>query len=212
VFHEELIYKYHIATMLDDICHKSLPSMSPITNNLEENPQLMSPTRSHSYEMSEPVTFDQLNEAMEPMLVLLATLGQKLTLLDDKVTNLDNNFGEIHHRMNCYEVIAKSIQNGRSEAFSHVPIRNGDCPEVDFSTTNEHVIASSRSTLYIADNTSSKKGQSSYLGDELVDDSDRDDRPTFMRHRLKAVKVFGVTRTRCIQACILGILIKVLFF
>jgi hypothetical protein len=114
--------------------------------------------------------------------------------------------------MNCKEVIEKSIQNGRFEAFSHVPIRNGDYPQVDFTTTNEHLMASSRSTLHIADKTTSIRNQSSYLGDELVDDSDRDDRPTFMRHRLKAVKIFGVTRTRCIQACILGILIKVLFF
>lgn len=172
----------------------------------------MSPIHHNFVEMSEPVTFDQLNAAIEPMLVLLANLGQKLTLLDDKVSCLDNSSSEIHHLINCYDLIAKNVQNGRYEALSHVPVRSGDYPEVDFTTSNEHVIANSRSMIHKAENKSLKKEHSSYLGDELVDDSDRDDRPTFLRHRLKAVKIFGVTRTRCIQACILGVLIKVLFF
>lgn len=172
----------------------------------------MSATRNHHEKMPEPVTFDQLNAAMEPILVLLATLSKKLTLIDGKVARLDDRFEGIHHTMDKFEVMAKDIQNARSDAFSQVPVRNGDYPKIEITTTNKHEIANSRSTFHEAGKKIVINEQCSYLGDALVDDSDRNDRPTFMRHRLRAVKIFGVTRTRSIQACILGILIKFLFF
>lgn len=159
--------------------------------------------------MSDSTTQVQLKAAMEPLLALLSRFDQKLIVIDDKVTRAVISFIEIRHHLDSL----KEELRGECEDLLDSPGKNGDfaaCSELP--ATVEQVITRRKLNSLEVDQKIVQNEQSPYLGDELAHDLDRDDTPTSMNHRVKVAKFFGVTRTRCIQACILGLLLKILFF
>ena len=176
--------------------------------------------------MSQLITLIEMRTTLEPFLVALGVLGdkvsdlvEKVTSLEEKVTRVDEKVTRVEEkvarveekltglaaRLVISDAKANNSQIGRSETLLRVPLSDGSYPTisgipVEYPTTISHLLVAGNETLPDGGRNNWNRHKSLALlaafGDASDDDTDREDGPTSRRYRLKVAKYLGVTKTQ----------------